>query len=199
MKDAYKCSQELHKSNITSWFSFVKKLLEVFEIKQEVKHFGQYKFLNISSKLIHTKYISNWYASQNKASDGKLFNYVKFKQNFGYENYLSLIKNFDFRRSICKLRISAHKLQIEVGRFSNIPRNERICKKCSSGCVEDEIHFLTNCENFKSDRDALFDFVCQRIPNFSILDNQHKFIYLLNCEDNQVLNAVGKFIKVNMS
>lgn len=124
---------------------------------------------------------------------------MKFKQNFGYENYLSLVKNFDFRRAICKLPISAHKLQIEFGRFSNIPRNERICKKCSSGCVEDEIHFLTSCEKFNSDRDALFDFVCHKMPNFTLLDNQQKIIYLLSCEDNQVLNAVGNFIQVNTS
>jgi hypothetical protein len=36
--------------------------------------------------------------------------------NFGYENYLSIIKNFEQRRRLSKLRISAHKLQIEIGR-----------------------------------------------------------------------------------
>jgi hypothetical protein len=35
--------------------------------------------------------------------------YLKIKTNFGYENYLSIIKNFEQRRRLSKLRISAHK------------------------------------------------------------------------------------------
>jgi hypothetical protein len=42
---------------------------------------------------------------------------LKIKTNFGYENYLSIIKNFEQRRRLSKLRISAHKLQIEIGRY----------------------------------------------------------------------------------
>jgi hypothetical protein len=33
-----------------------------------------------------------------------------------FPNYLSIIKNFEQRRRLSKLRISAHKLQIEIGR-----------------------------------------------------------------------------------
>ena len=32
-----------------------------------------------------------------------------------------------------KLRISAHKLNIEVGRYNKTPRNERFCNKCNTG------------------------------------------------------------------
>ena len=41
--------------------------------------------------------------------EGKLRTYLKIKTNFGYENYLSIIKNFEQRRRLSKLRISAHK------------------------------------------------------------------------------------------
>jgi hypothetical protein len=37
-------------------------------------------------------------------------------------NYLSIIKNFEQRRRLSKLRISAHKLQIEIGRYQGILR-----------------------------------------------------------------------------
>jgi hypothetical protein len=43
------------------------------------------------------------------------------RANFGYENYLSIIKNFEQRRRLSKLRISAHKLQIEIGRYQGTP------------------------------------------------------------------------------
>jgi hypothetical protein len=42
-------------------------------------------------------------------AEGKLRTYLKIKTNFGYENYLSIIKNFEQRRRLSKLRISAHK------------------------------------------------------------------------------------------
>ena len=55
----------------------------------------------------------------------KLTTYFKLKQNFSFERYLSYTKHFEYRRSMCKLRISAHKLNIEVGRYNKTPRNER--------------------------------------------------------------------------
>jgi hypothetical protein len=47
------------------------------------------------------------------------------KTNFGLEKYLTLINNFNYRKSICRFRVSAHRLYIETGRYKNIPRNER--------------------------------------------------------------------------
>ena len=39
-----------------------------------------------------------------------------------------------------KIRISNSNLNIEKGRYSNTPAEDRICKLCNSG-VEDEFHF----------------------------------------------------------
>ena len=63
------------------------------------------------------------------------------------EPYLSLI-NFHHRRAICKIRISAHKLMIEFGRYKKpkpLSREERIYQNCNLNEVENEIHFLTQC------------------------------------------------------
>jgi hypothetical protein len=67
---------------------------------------------------------------------------VLTKQHFGFENYLSVIGNFEHRRCLTKLRISAHRLHIETGRYQGIPPHQRLCGQCDSGEVEDEIHFL---------------------------------------------------------
>jgi hypothetical protein len=60
---------------------------------------------------------------------------------------------------MCKLPISAHKLNIEVGRYNKIPRNERFCKKCKTGEIEDEMHFLLLCNHFETDRTNILDIV----------------------------------------
>jgi hypothetical protein len=61
------------------------------------------------------------------------------------EKYLSLIQNPTIRTTFSQYRISNHKLQIERGRYENIPREERICKLCDSGEVENEFHFAVTC------------------------------------------------------
>ena len=44
---------------------------------------------------------------------------------------------------LSKLRISAHKLAIEGGRYLNIPRHERICTACNCGEIEGEEQFYS--------------------------------------------------------
>jgi hypothetical protein len=43
-----------------------------------------------------------------------------FKANFGCEKYLSIVQNFNLRRSLTRLRLSAHQLAIEKGRYMGI-------------------------------------------------------------------------------
>ena len=56
-----------------------------------------------------------------KSSSPKLEFYHSIKGNFNKEPYLDFCKGFSRRYSTTKLRISAHQLQIEQGRVSNVP------------------------------------------------------------------------------
>ena len=49
------------------------------------------------------------------------------------------------RSTLCKFRISAHSLEIEKGRYYNIPRENRVCLSCKAGKVEDELHLFLSC------------------------------------------------------
>ena len=51
------------------------------------------------------------------------------------------------RSNIAKLRICAHNLEIEKGRYFQKNRTERICKICNDLEIEDENHFLWQCKN----------------------------------------------------
>ena len=44
-----------------------------------------------------------------------------------------------------KFKIGNHKLTIETGRYSQIPRVNRLCPTCGSNQIEDEIHLLFHC------------------------------------------------------
>ena len=87
--------------------------------------------------------------------------------------YVDILKNKNERAMLSKLRISAHKLAIEGGRYLNIPKHERIC-------TGDEEHFLLNCSLYKPLRQVL----CSKLVKFNhqwlslkiILDNHNHYI-----------------------
>ena len=39
------------------------------------------------------------------------------------------------------MRLSAHNLSVESGRYSNIPRQKRVCNLCNLDEVGDEFHY----------------------------------------------------------
>ena len=71
--------------------------------------------------------------------------YAKLKTDYELEKYLTVDLSQNMMREIARLRTSTHKLAIETGRYQRPvgPSNERLCKICNTGQVEDEIHFVT--------------------------------------------------------
>ena len=53
----------------------------------------------------------------------KLSFYRQHKINHKFEEYLTLLENRRYKSAITKLRCSAHRLKIEIGRYNRI-RNE---------------------------------------------------------------------------
>ena len=66
------------------------------------------------------------------------------------------------RKTLVKLRISPHKLNIETGRYDKISKCDRICPVCGLN-IEDEIHSLLNCPKYLSIRDDFFCKIDNRI------------------------------------
>ena len=87
----------------------------------------------------------------------KLDFYKTIKSSPDKEEYL-IVLPLDLRRQVTKLRISAHRLPIELGRYHTpqLPRHQRLCALCKhatpaspytdDGPVGDELHLLFNCK-----------------------------------------------------
>lgn len=146
-------------------------------------------------KSLRKHFLALWKEKMNNCSDGKLQTYTKVKTSFGCEKYLKLIRNFELRRSICKFRVSSHHLQIELGRYQGIPRHQRLCQQCSSGEVEDEIHFLFKCSKYEPDRKELIDIILTSCPNFNSLNDVKKLEWICNCENHNILTHLGVFLR----
>jgi hypothetical protein len=74
----------------------------------------------------------------------KLRNYRQYKYNFRKEEYLSILTYRPYRSSLAKLRLSAHKLHIETGRYckreNKLHPSERLCNVCNLKQCENEYH-----------------------------------------------------------
>ena len=125
--------------------------------------------------------------------EGKLRFYKNVKTVYDMEKYL-YHNNFEYRSAICKLRISSHLLEIEKGRYKNLPVHERICKQCAMNAVENETHFICECSRFDVERNSLFERVSEISPNFSLLNNHQKIIFLLTSSNLSNIENMGRFI-----
>lgn len=97
-----------------------------------------------------------------------------------------------------KLRLSAHPLLIENGRYHRppIPAEERLCQYCNFGEIEDEKHFVLNCSLYSDPRDRLMSTLSEIFPDLAQLSSKDlfKFMFSLGDCDTEVMGPVLKFI-----
>ena len=114
--------------NVVNWVSNVKKLLceNGFQyVWIDPYCIDPHTFLlDFKNRLIDC-FKQKWYVDVTDSSI--LYYYKHIKTTFGYEQYLDKIVNPKLRSVLTKLRISAHDLRVEYGRYGRnmLERNER--------------------------------------------------------------------------
>ena len=124
----------------------------------------------------------------------KLRYYNMYKYDKEREDYLGFNITRYQRSLMAQFRLGILPLEIEIGRFRNIPLGNRICKMCNSNVVEDEIHFLCDCESYKDYRFALFSDAEESDPHFLSLDIIDKFVYLMSNLQKSVIKFLTSAI-----
>ena len=56
-----------------------------------------------------------------------------------------------------KFKLGILPLSIEVGHFTNVPLEYRLCQLCKDNLLEDELHFILYCDGLKDTRSQLFE------------------------------------------
>ena len=129
-------------------------------------------------ELVRRKFIESWKCELNDLDKNPILRMYKLiKTNFSMEPYLNLIKEAKYRRSLTKLRLSSHNLEIERGRHTKpvTPVIERLCIVC--GVIDDELHFVTSCKKHTTERERLYSYVDSHVPNFCNLPVINWYIY----------------------
>ena len=137
-EETVKMSKTLHQENHYSWFTGLSKVAEV------LGEINDFLASTVQREIAFRRILENhWYSSRVKYSQGKLRLYTTLKERPGFETYLTL-SNPKLRQAITKLRISAHKLPIETGRYDQKTQTERICPLCCEG-IGNVTHYIFEC------------------------------------------------------
>ncbi len=168
---------ENRKLNIDNYFSLsneIQKLCDFIgysEIWNKLNNVSKTALGKCTNLSLQNTYENAWKEWIN-SSNSKLRTYCKFKTMFQHENYL-LFLNRQARSDMCKFRISARKVRVELGRYSKPKLNleDRICRFCNSNEIEEEFHFIMRVSYIKINEKYLW----RNCLVFMILE-----IYLIN-------------------
>ena len=134
----FEASRKLHLENKRSWYRNITEVIDYFGM-------DKCKIFNLKSTLkkiifqcLCMKYKNTWKSElfndkRHNSCGNKLRTYRLFKDQFVYEPYLNW-GTYNQRNILTKFRISSHKLEIQKGRYMNIPAEQRICRLCKLHC-----------------------------------------------------------------
>ena len=115
----------------------------------------------------------------NIAKKPKLRTYIEFKKELYVEPFVQHCHNRKRRSYMSQLRLGILPIMIETGRYKNIPANERLCEFCVHH-VEDEKHFILDCEMYKVLRIQLFDKIVSKQNDFKMWNKDNQFKSLMS-------------------
>ena len=134
----------------TNWALNVKNMLcnygfqEVW-IAQGVGHTTT--FISIFQRRVKDTFIQQWYSRLENSTRASFY---RVFANFELQAYLKFVNINKYKVALTKLRLSSHRLCFETGRWTNIPRENRLCTACNK--LEDEFHLLFECQLYNSIR-----------------------------------------------
>ena len=132
---------------------------------------------------LNDSFIQNWNSQVQSTSESNI--YKIYKTNFEQSKYISTLS---FCKPFIRFRTRNHRLPIEVGRWSGIPINQRICSFCDER--GDEFHYLLKCKHFEPERKRYLKSYYYVRPNII------KFDQLVNLIKVDELNNLCRFINV---
>lgn len=127
-------------------------------------------FRKAFTQKLKDQFVQQWNSLLNTSSSG--ITYRIFKGQFGINKYFYTLNNRQCR-VLTAFRTRNHKLPVELGRWSNVPINERRCHLCQMD-IGDEYHYLFKCNSFTEERNAHIK------PYFRNNPNTYKMSELMN-------------------
>jgi hypothetical protein len=159
-----------------TWRAILDSVIKNYNLVDEfkdIKNLSELEWFKLVDKKVLEKSNNDFRETLSNRIHSKLHLYRLVKNEIYLEDYLKG-KLTDGVRLKFKLRSGTNGLNNELGRRCK-DVSSRICKCCNLGVVEDEIHFITECPMFHSQRNSFFS-------NLSKIEND-EITNLLNNPD----------------
>ena len=149
----------------------------------------EYDLGTVNQAILKYSYDMWWREAQKKP---KLRSFIAFKDQAEPMNLVhSNLPRYQ-RSLLAKLSCGILPLEIETGRYSGIPANERFCKVCNLTVVEDEYHFLYSCPLLQLERSAFYSDHIVDLGTFMLNDDAMKTRFLLS---KDMIKKTGKYVE----
>jgi hypothetical protein len=179
-------NEQLQSGNPNNWVNSMKNYIDRLGFSHLMQDFNvNYNYFPILRQRIRDQFLQKWSETINTMP--KLEYYKQFKTHFEFEDYLSFINNISLRKQLSCMRLSSHALEIEVGRYNNINRENRICKLCNQNTIESEYHFLLCCTRYSEIRRKYF--------GATSWPSLNKFKCLMSSKNKCTILKICKFIR----
>ena len=196
---AHKAYTEMKRMHIDDvWTTALESLIHKANVSHDQ---SQYQLIKTIKSVLQHQYTTYWqhklFDDKNKPHGNKLRSYRTYKTIFQKEEYLK-IKSMSIRSDFARLRLSAHKLHIETGRYVDAANrkdpSDRICSFCTSNICEDEYHFVMKCTLYDDYRQNMIHNMCDLFPNFTEYDDNQRFIWLMSNLNCDVISEFTKYV-----
>lgn len=180
LKKAYE-EQIYTSATWTTWVKNIMYSLGLGHVWENQSTFSPQRLKTTVQNMLLKKFTQYWEQKINLETS-KLQFYKGVVQDFRAQAYIQATRNRHHRQALTKLRISAHTLEIERGRYRNVPRENRLCSCCD--VVEDELHFLDKCRLYNKARQRLNQQTdCSKPSDLLVRDDQQPVLakYVYNC------------------
>jgi hypothetical protein len=193
----YNCLLTLYKNGSykNKYLNFVETTLNElgmssFWLNQGTVNFNVEWFKNKVKRSLMDQFLQSWYSHVD--NDDIFVNYRIYKTVFEQADYLTILP-YNQVLSLLNFRTLNNDLPVNKLRFQSIPRNERICTKCTLREIGDEFHYLFVCPSFNEKRQ-------QCLPKYYFTrPSAYKFFQLLSSTKKSLLRKLSHFVNIILS
>lgn len=168
-----------------NWVFFMNKFLRendllAIEVNKMDSKAGAKYCMEALQLLEKEKWCNKLWNDGHNVNGNKLRTYRRFKGTLEKEKYLDINVPRDQRSAFVKLRCGVLPLEVETGRYNGTILEERVCKLCNNGDIEDEVHFLITCPIYQDIRRTIFEKAVELDETFNNWERDRQAFFILS-------------------
>ena len=181
-------------NNRGTWSYCVKHLFSEIDCEDLFHSVAPCDIDHAQSIIIDVCDTGDWDIGRYKSQKLRYYNLYKYDKSPEEYLYFNISK---YQRSLfAQFRCGILPLEIEVGRYRDIPLENRLCQVCKTDIIEDEIHFLCQCMKYAEIRKVLYNQAENVDLHFHSKDDIDKYVFLMSNIQKPVIRFIYNAILI---